>query len=119
MLNCCLKYKLFVGRGHDPADHLGQLSGKNASKMCKLPEIQYSSVSLRCGGVMTPPYDGVYFSSLNNNLAFLPYIIYATVRRRKKNIRQIGTIFVDKAVILGYKYTCHNLTQNTNRNGGG
>ena len=70
MINCCLKYKLFVGRGHDPADHLGQLSGKNASKMCKLPEIQYSSVSLRCGGVMTPPYDSVYFNSLNNNLAW-------------------------------------------------
>ena len=51
-VNCCLKYKLFVGRGHDPADHLGQLSGKNASKMCKLLEIRYSSVSLRCGGVM-------------------------------------------------------------------
>ena len=70
MINCCLKYKLFVGRGHDPADHLGQLSGKNASKMCKLPEIRYSSVSLRCGGVMTPPYDGVYFNSLNNNLSY-------------------------------------------------
>jgi hypothetical protein len=68
---------LFVGRGHDPADHLGQLSGKNASKMCKLPEIRYSSVSFRCGGVMTPPYDGVYFNPLNNNLSNEALVQYA------------------------------------------
>ena len=46
--NCCL-YTPFVGRGHDPADQVAHFA------LVRFNESTF--VSLRFGGVMTPPYE--------------------------------------------------------------
>ena len=53
--NCCLAYTPFVGRGHDPADQVAHfaLARFNGSAF----------ITLRFGGVMTPPYE-----MIDNNL---------------------------------------------------
>ena len=56
-INCCLCGAPFVGRGHDPADQVAHFA------LAQFNESAF--VSLRFGGVMTPPYESKLFGVTN------------------------------------------------------